>query len=228
MKQSEWAKREIELAFESDASEEGESECSYIRLCYESALKAFLSLCEDGHSGMSFGITKNILLRLMEGLPLTPIEGKDDDWSYAFTDDDESEVFQCTRMSKLFKYVHPDGSVEYHANNFHCVEEDTGRWYFGGGARDILEEYIGKIQMPYTPLDTEYEVHTRTYLSDPANGDFDTKEYLYIVRPDKTRVDVNRYFGETEDGWKELDRETFEARKKMHEDRERAMTHDNS
>ena len=70
-----WAEQECRIAcrkenqdydFDSDNFDYG---CS----CYKSALKAYKSLCEDGHSGCSFNITKNILLKLMEGQPLTPI-----------------------------------------------------------------------------------------------------------------------------------------------------------
>lgn len=35
---------------------------------------------EDGHSGMSIGITKNILNRLIAGKPLTPIVDTEDIW----------------------------------------------------------------------------------------------------------------------------------------------------
>lgn len=79
MKMSEWAEQECRIAckkenpnfnFESDEFDYG---CS----CYKSALKAYKALCDDGHSGYSFSVTKNILNRLMEGIPLTPITDED-------------------------------------------------------------------------------------------------------------------------------------------------------
>lgn len=78
MKMSEWAKREVEIACKKENSDRKEGEFDYGCACYESALKAFNSLLEDGHSGYSIGFTKNILNRLIDGQPLTPIEDTDD------------------------------------------------------------------------------------------------------------------------------------------------------
>ena len=80
MSMSEWAKKEVEIACKMEnpnieLDENGmPKEFDYGCSCYGSALKAFKSLCEDGHSGMSIGFTKQILNRLIDGKPLTPIE----------------------------------------------------------------------------------------------------------------------------------------------------------
>ena len=73
----EWAQREVELACKKENPEwDGES-FDYGCSCYQSALKAYKSLLEDGHSGYSFSVTKNILNKLMDGRPLTPITEDD-------------------------------------------------------------------------------------------------------------------------------------------------------
>ena len=77
-----WAEKEVEIACareRSNSTEEGE--WNYGCACYESALKAYKCLMEDGHSGFSISITKHILTRLIEGKPLTPIEDTDDIWN---------------------------------------------------------------------------------------------------------------------------------------------------
>ena len=74
MSMTEWAKREVEIASKRERGDKPESEWDYGCSCYDSALKAFESLCGDGHSGFSIGITKGILNRLIDGKPLTPIE----------------------------------------------------------------------------------------------------------------------------------------------------------
>ena len=91
----EWAEQECRLAckkenpnfdFDSDDFDYG---CS----CYKSALKAYKSLLEDEHSGMSFSFTRNILERLMRGEPLTPIT--DDDFeggNYLYPDKNKIPV----------------------------------------------------------------------------------------------------------------------------------------
>lgn len=67
MSMMEWAKREVEIASKRERGDKPESECDYGCACYDSALKAFESLCGDDHSGFSIGITKGILNRLIEG-----------------------------------------------------------------------------------------------------------------------------------------------------------------
>lgn len=58
MSMMEWAKREVEIASKRERGDKPESEWDYGCACYDSALKAFESLCGDGHSGFSIGITK--------------------------------------------------------------------------------------------------------------------------------------------------------------------------
>ena len=77
MTMSEWAKREVEIACKKENPKWDGKSFDYGCACYQSALKAYQSLCEDEHSGMSFNIAKNILIRLMEGNPLTPIIDED-------------------------------------------------------------------------------------------------------------------------------------------------------
>lgn len=62
----EWAKREIELACKRERGDRPENEFDYGCACYTSALKAFESLLNDDHSGMSIMITKHILNRLID------------------------------------------------------------------------------------------------------------------------------------------------------------------
>lgn len=212
MSMEEWAKHEIELACKREAPDRKDGEWDYGCACYESALKAFLSLLEDGHSGLSFGITRGILIRLMKGLPLIPIEDIEETWNLCCEFKDGTKEYQCKRMSSLFKRVAADGTVNFSANNYHCVDEENGITYTGGGAYDILTYYIGPITMPYFPPDKDYVIHTLECLSDKNNGDFDTKAYLYIECPDGKRIDVYRYFAETKGGWREVQAEEFDRR----------------
>lgn len=107
MNMKEWAENEVRIA----CSDEGEE--SYGNSCLSSALKAFTSLCEDGHSGMSIQFTKSILNRLIAGKPLSPIEDKDNIWKFSFEDTNGVKNYQCIRYSSLFKEVYPDGAVKY-------------------------------------------------------------------------------------------------------------------
>ena len=57
-----WAEREVAIACEKEKEKsnkkDGEFYYSYGCACYESALKAFKTLCDDGHSGLSMKITQ--------------------------------------------------------------------------------------------------------------------------------------------------------------------------
>ena len=56
MSMLEWAKREVEIACKNENPDRKEGEFDYGCACYEGALKAFKSLCNQGHSGMSIKI----------------------------------------------------------------------------------------------------------------------------------------------------------------------------
>ena len=64
-----WAENEVKIACHRKGGE-----FDYGCACYESALKAFQSLCNDGLSVASIMFTKAILNRMIAGKPLMPIE----------------------------------------------------------------------------------------------------------------------------------------------------------
>ena len=217
MSMKEWAKREVELACKHENPDRKEGEFDYGCACYESALKAFDSLLEDGHSGFSIGLTKQILNRLIDGKPLVPIEDTDDSWEYVGEFDDKSKRYQCKRMSSLFKTVYPDGSVRYSDNNrIVKVEIGSETCWHSGFINRIVDE-IFPLTMPYMPADDPYKVYCEECLTDPKNGDYDTLAVRYILKPDGERVDVNLYFkeGNMFYGWDEISKEEFDERKKI-------------
>lgn len=216
MNMKEWAKREVEIACKRENSNRKEGEFDYGCACYESALKAFNSLTEDGHSGFSIGITKNILNRLIDGKPLTPIEDTEEVWKYSFDKEEGTRVYQCKRMSALFKTVHPDGKVEYSdANRYYCVNLDNPNVSYHNGLvfRVINETY--PIKMPYIPLDKEIKVVCEEFLTDRRNGDFDTIGILYCITPDGERREINRFFKEGKKDFIEINKDEYEERRKI-------------
>jgi hypothetical protein len=207
----EWAKREIEIACEKERNGRPESEWDYGCACYGSAYKAFQSLTEDGHSGMSIGFTKNILNRLIDGKPLTAIEDVPEVWNEVIYVDRGYESYQCNRMSSLFKDVYPDGTVDYHdINRCYCVYKDnpnSSGWHNGFISRLIHEKY--PITFPYYPPAKAYVVYCTEGLSDPNNGDFDTIGVWYVLKPDGEKDVIERFFKEGGDGWIEITKEEY-------------------
>lgn len=212
-----WAEDEVALACKREAPNRKDGEWDYGCACYESALKAFNSLCEDGHSGFSIGLTKAILNRLINNKPLLPIEDIDDVWN------DISDIsglkgeevnYQCKRMSSLFKYVYADGTIKYRdVDRYHGVNINDPNAPYHSGLIDTVMDKLYPITMPYMPADRAYKVYTEEFLVDPKNGDFDTVGILYVITPSLERVEINRYFKEAPNGFAEIDESEYVKRK---------------
>ena len=212
-----WAKKEIEIACKREKEEsETETGCfDYGCACYESAYKAFKSLMNDGHSGFSIGLTKNILNRLIDGKPLTPIEDTPDVWSDVrdYHEDEGYVDYQCKRMSALFKYVYADGTIKYKdIDSNYAVNVDSDISYHSGLVQRIMDE-LYPVTMPYCPPNEPTKFVCEEFLTDRKNGDFDTVGILYCVRPDGEKVEINRFFQEAEHGWDEIDEAEYNNRK---------------
>lgn len=216
-----WAECEVRIACERERKSSGTEEeiWDYGCACYESALKAFNSLCEDGHSGFSIGMTKYILNRLIEGKPLTLIEDTEDAWTSAFKRKNVGWVKQHKRMSRLFKTVNSDGSVSYaDIDRICCVNMDNPNVsYHSGLVSNIIDEMY-PITMPYFPESKPFRVYCEEFLTDRKNGDFDTVGILYVIKPDGERVKINRYFKEGEKDFIEIAACEYEMRRKMYQE----------
>ena len=208
MTTEEWAEREVELACKKENPNWDGKSFDYGCACYQSALKAYKSLCEDGHSGGSFNITKNILIRLMNDLPLKPIT--DDDFLGVKPDWDDSKYLekngfkshlQCPRMFSLFREETLDGKITYSDVDrviFHDANGDG--WWHNGHATEIVDEMF-PITMPYYPKVEKYKVYGETfYMVDGEDktaenvGTYNLVKIYYVITPDKERIDINKEF----------------------------------
>lgn len=213
MSMMDWAMEEVRIACKRENENiELDENCmpktfDYGCGCYGSALKAFKSLCEDSHSGMSIMITKSILNRLIDGKPLTPIEDTEDVWNLVC-----DNTYQCKRMYSLFKEVNKDGTVKYiDQGSFCCIDINRPEFSFTNGlVRKIIEEMY-PITMPYMPPTTPIKVYCEEFLVDDKNGDFDTMGILYLIK-DGERVEINRFF-DLSDETKEITKEEYEELK---------------
>ena len=201
-----WAERECRIACKKENPDYDfdSNEFDYGCSCYKSALKAYNSLMEDGHSGASFGFTKNILIKLMDGQPLTPIT--DDDFfsvergteTYPLESDEYLKErglkshYQCPRMSSLFREETLDGKISYHdVDRAYFVNiEDPSDTY---SSWDRFLDDMFPITMPYVPERGKYKIYAQTFLADENNGDFDTKGILYVITPSGEKVDIGIY-----------------------------------
>lgn len=212
-----WAKNEIDIARGRGKEDEGDYGCA----CYKSALKAYESLMEDDHTGMSIGFTKAILNRLIDRKPLTPIEDTNDMWNLIeCRSNDGSKMFQCKRMNSLFKNVYSNGSVIYSdIDRFTCIKSETDQaWWYNGFVSKIYNEMF-PITMPYIPNNKPDKIICEELLTDRKNGDFDTLGVLYIRKTTGEKIEINRYFKEAGDTFVEISLEEYKERIKMHNER---------
>ena len=204
-----WAEEEIRLACN--------TKNEYSRACYNSAMRAYKSLMKDGHSGASIHVTRKILNRLIDMKPITEIEDVPEVWndiSMWKSEEGIIEQYQCKRMSSLFKYIYDDGTVKFtDVNRVSCIDIDNPivPWHCHLG--DNIVDELFPIEMPYYPSTTQYKLYMEDFLVDPNNGDFDTKGFFYLIKPDGERVEINKFYKEQDDGWAEIGVEEYNDRK---------------
>lgn len=222
MSMEDWAENEIKLACKRENPDwDGES-FDYGCSCYQSALKAYKSLCNDGHSGMSFGFTKNILNRLMDGLPLSPITGNDDEWGETVGWSDNNKHYQNKRMSSLFKTVYEDGKVEYQdMERVYCQGRFNPKDTFFSGLADKLINRLFPITMPYKPSLKRYKVITDTFVAEGYcndSDDYNTRAFIEVETPEGERIPLGYYYADNEDGVVEITHSEFDERLKHRKD----------
>lgn len=188
-----WVKKEIELACSGDTD-------PYIKSIFNSAAKAYMSLSEDGHSGMSIGSTMNVLKRLVANKPLTPLTGHLEEWSTDTTESDEAckargyKLYQNIRCSSVFKREYLDGRVEYSdVDRFVCIDLLKDYSFYSGDVVKRVAKLFPPIEFPYTPLNVPYKIYVEDFLVNPDNGDFDCRGIYYVTTPEGETVRVDIY-----------------------------------
>lgn len=206
----EWAENEIRLTKEASNNDK------YFSLCCDSAIKAFQSLMNDGHSGCSISMTMNILNHLASNKPLTPITENDTFSKACGCPYDGAVDYQCDRMSSLFKTVQSDGTIKYtdidRITVYDVSSVNLNIGFHNGFVSNTIHEMF-PIALPYTP--EKLKVYVTEYLTDPKNGDFDTIGMLKVVKSDGIEIQINRYFKEDEESFTEISKEEYDIRRDM-------------
>lgn len=220
-------REEVEYAIECErksAIEENDySFLDYAVECYRSALRTYETMAADGHSGMSWSLTRQILNRLMEGKPLKGLNSYPDrpeEWGErSHWTVDDCAVLSNIRYPALSYRVNASGKAIYH---------DTDRWVFeapdypnipwhNGFLANYLDEKF-PIQFPYNPI--TIHVRVEEILTDSAHGDFDAMRIIDFADPETGRkVCVNAYFEEVDGKWQEIGKKKWYALRKKHGER---------
>lgn len=211
MSMLEWAENEVKLACEKENPDKKSGEWDYGCACYESALKAYKSLMQDEHSGMSFGFKRNILKRLLDEMPLSPIEDKPEVWSEVVDIVDNKTKYQCKRKSSLFKTVNNEtGEITYDdVDRVICIDKYGLSYTNGFITRQIDKLY--PITMPYYPTG-RYYVYVTDFDTSAEPGYFDTIYIKKVKLPDGETKELNLFFKECDDGFVEIDINEYKKR----------------
>ena len=222
----EWAENEVYIAINKiDSRESNEDDFDketgeYIKNCYKSALRAYKSLCEDDHSGMSFSITSGILKRLMANKPLEAIEDVPESWNKVW-EDHGIVHYKCNRVSSLYKEVYPNGKVKYSDIDrveCHNIGRDNHCVYYNGFIADIIDEMF-PIKFPYAK-DELYTVETNDFQFDPKYGDYDTKAIFYVKSKSGEKTPINKFYADKGgNSMIEISEEEYNERLKLYKER---------
>ena len=188
-----WAKREIELQLK---------ECKndwYATNVLKCAYDVYKKLCKQDHSGASIQLVKDVLNRLIDVKPLSPIKGNDDEWVDVTWDSNTATVYQNKRYTGLFKNVYKDGTVIYNDVDRWLSYDDNGIWCSCGAVNKLLDRMY-PITLPYYPV-TE-KVYIKEFLADKNNGDFDTIYFKY--------KNVEKYLTERNGEFVEISQKEYE------------------
>lgn len=150
MSMVEFAENELKLLLDTCTDEEAKNVQKVINKDILDIIKLF---SEQGHSGFSAHYSMNILKRLMDYKPLSPITDNENEWTKL--DYDNDLAFQCKRCPSLFK--DSDGRV-YNVEG-RIFSDDSGHtWYTNGNSRIYVTlPYSVPDKPEYVVLDTKQQ-----------------------------------------------------------------------
>lgn len=197
---SDFAINEIKIA-------KANSNDSYYNACLDAAYEAYKVIENQGHTGASISITMRILNRLVNSKPLSLIEDTPDVWCDVTTYMGGHPTYQCTRYSGLFKDITDTGTTYSDVHRFVCYEIDKPDIPFTSVLVNHKLNEQFPISMPYYP--ETWKVYVKEFLSNPANGDFDTVHIIRAVKPNGEEIIINRYFTEENNKFVEISADKY-------------------
>ena len=156
-----YAKNELTIAglFDKDSD--------YGGMVGQAVMELIVKFGEQGHSGMSANLTRNVFNKLADYKPLTPIQGTDDEWGT------DASNTQNKRLTSLFKQ--DDGTVRYSDAIIWQGEES---WDTFGGTVEGISSFQNIKGFPFIPktfyIDVIREYNTEEYFEENGIHYFET------------------------------------------------------
>ena len=203
---------EVLKMFQNRVTQSVDDEMVYDSSVILSANKAFRVIKTAGHTKEELIQMVDTLTRLVDWKPLFPIqEDEVNDEGYEMNG---QKIYDYERYSGLFKRVYPNGKVEYGDVHMAVGVNINNEDEYQSGLVDRIAQEIRPIEFPYLPPTIPYRVYEEDFLVNPKHGDYDTVGFFYMIEPDGTRIEINRFFKEDGFEFVEITKEEYEERKK--------------
>lgn len=193
--------RELNIALRDfEKYKEKNKDNKYGVACYKAALKLIKAfdkeMSKKKHGEFSVSFTKKLIRSWLSEKAVFPIE--DTDFKKCYTLQRGVEVYY---FDGIFKYVYPDGKVEYYDADrvvYHDTYDGKDKIWQSGDAEEIVEEYVGKITMPYKKEaihvygEDKHLGENGEDLTKENSGETNYRYIKYVLKGDGTKIDVNR------------------------------------
>lgn len=190
MTMTEWAENEVKLVCKDFNSYGGAP--------FDAALKAYKALMRCGLTGFQYPYARDILEKLINEIPLSPITDEDFVNADGFDGSNGVKTAQCRRKYSLFRDETKDGKLSYHdVRRQFCVNVENPSDSFSSGISNFIDELF-PITMPYMPIKGQYKVYVKTWLTDESHGDYDVHEVIGFEDPNGKWFDYHlfEYYGD--------------------------------
>lgn len=161
-----FAKRELNLLLSQVPNNEMQQEIN------KDILEIIKIFAQQGHSGFSASYAINLLVRLLDYKPLSPLTGSDDEWIKLNGYSDENiETYQNKRCGAVFKKVNKQTKeIKYRYNDKYIISDNGGITWFMG--LYVLEKLglTDEITMPFTVPSKPKHIYIK-YLEDVPLGE---------------------------------------------------------
>ena len=161
---NEFARHELELLEKACKSKDGLEMQKEVTKCVMGLLDVF---GKQGHSGFSASYVVNIFKSLVDGKPLSPLTGEDDEWTEPFSfGPNDVPLQQNKRCYGLFRKNYDNSTARYLDDI--VFSDDGGITWFT--SEDKARKYRKPIQFPWMPPKEPRYVYIK-YVEDVTPGE---------------------------------------------------------
>lgn len=202
-----WVKHELELyGMENDIDSKI---CAYD---IDTILESMLSVYDDTQSNKT-----DILLRLRNNLPLTPLEDIPSEWT-VIKIDSECTMYRNNRCRTVFKEEYSDHVEYFDINNLFTKYSKDSIPYYNPFVADYISNLIPrfKVSFPYYPPTERSIVDVEMYYTTDESGEknYDLMQIYDVTLPDGNTIYVEVCFKASSDClWQEITEDEYEELK---------------